>query len=128
MVMDQEQRELGRPSGVLAALLPSPNVVTISTDERRMAFVNAAPLARVLAAALPSCHNTRDSGALRTVDSLHDGKLLPPSDRSNTILSCVADAGIPNMFWCHLSLRKISFRDGAAVPLPRSLISHLISL
>ena len=39
MVMDQEQRELGRPSGVLAALLPSPNVMTIPTDERRMAFL-----------------------------------------------------------------------------------------
>jgi hypothetical protein len=128
MVTDQEQRVPGRPSGEPAALLPSPNVLTTCTDERRMAFVNAAPLARVLAAALPSCHNTRDTAALRTMDSLHDGKLLPPPDRSNTILSCVADAGIPNICWCHLPLRKFSFRDGAADPLPRSLISHLISL
>ena len=33
MVMGQEGRELSSPSGELAALLPSPNVMTIPTDE-----------------------------------------------------------------------------------------------
>ena len=94
-----------------------------------MAFLNAVPLARVLVAALPSCHNTRDTAALRTMDSLHDGKLLPPPDRSNTILSCVADAGIPNMY---KALFKVIDPPTAVLHLrpPRShpLISHPISL
>ena len=48
MVTDQEQRVPGRPSGEPAALLPSPNVLTTCNDERRMAFVNADPLMRIL--------------------------------------------------------------------------------
>jgi hypothetical protein len=53
-----------------------------------MAFVNAAPLARVLAAALPSCHNTRDTAAFTTMDSLYEMVSCSPHEIAHILIVC----------------------------------------
>ena len=78
MVTDQEQRVPGSPSGEPAALLPSPNVLTTCTDERRMAFVNAALLVRILPS--PRCCRLGDDDGL----SSRDGKLHLSLDRTRS--------------------------------------------
>ena len=81
MVTDQEQRVLGSISGEPAALLPSPNVLTTCTDERRMAFVNAALLVRTLP-------HEAAAGSATTMGSLHEMVSCTFHDIGHALIMC----------------------------------------
>ena len=118
MVTDQEQRVLGSIRAEPAALLPSPNVLTTCTDERRMAFLNTALLVRILPS--PRCCRLGDDDEL----SSRDGKLHLSRDRTRSyhVLLIQDPLHVQGPFQSH----RPSDRGTASLwPSHLSLVTHL---